>query len=131
MAEEVKQANQYSPDPRQTLFLQYYLDPKSDTFSNALQSALKVGYTQEYAENITSIMPKWLSENIGRFGMLDKAEKNLLEFLEMETEKDPKLVSIKADISKFIASRLGKSHYSERQELSGSDGKPLEIQWKQ
>ena len=40
--------NQYKPDPRQALFLKHYLDPKSPTFSNALQSALKAGYEQEY-----------------------------------------------------------------------------------
>ena len=43
-------------DPRQTAFLTYYLDPKSETFSNALQSGLKAGYKQEYAENILNIL---------------------------------------------------------------------------
>ena len=30
--------------PQQKLFLANYLNPKSETFSNALQSALKAGY---------------------------------------------------------------------------------------
>ena len=61
--------------PRQILFLKGYLDPKSETFSNALQSALKAGFTQEYAENITNLMPNWLSEAIGSGPIVEKAEK--------------------------------------------------------
>ena len=44
-------------NPQQELFLKYYLDPKSATFSNGLQSALKAGYAPEYAENILFVMP--------------------------------------------------------------------------
>ena len=40
------------PDPRQSLFLQYYLDPKSKTFSNALQSGIRAGYSAEYSQSI-------------------------------------------------------------------------------
>jgi len=116
-------------DPRQTKFLELYLDPKSKTFSNALQSALKAGYAQEYAESITAQMPDWLSDNIRRVGMLNKAEKNLFEILEMGDIKDKDLLRIKADISKFITSRLGKKFYSDRQELTGKDGEPLDIKW--
>ena len=126
-------ANQYKPDPRQSLFLTYYLNPKSETFSNALQSALRAGYEESYANDITAQMPVWLSEsqgNLKRLGMLDKAEKNLQEFLDMDPN-DPKLIQIKADISKFITSRLGKKYYSERQELTGKEGEPLVISWKE
>ena len=48
--------------PRQIEFLRLYNDPKSETFGNALQSALKAGYSQEYAENITSLFPDWLKK---------------------------------------------------------------------
>lgn len=44
-------------NPQQELFLERYTNPKSPTFSNALQSALEAGYKQEYAENITTLMP--------------------------------------------------------------------------
>ncbi len=76
--------NQYTaPDPRQSLFFANYFDVKSKTFSNALQSALAAGYAQEYAENITHLMPEWLSERIGQMDMLRRAEKNLSEVLDM------------------------------------------------
>lgn len=120
-------ANQYKPDPRQSLFLQYYLDPKSKTFSNALQSALKAGFEQEYAENITGQMPTWLSENLGKNNRLEKAEKVFDDTLgySVETEQgiDTNLLRIKSDVAKFIASTIGKDKgYSTRQEVTGKDG---------
>lgn len=65
------------------------------------------------------------------------AEKNIEEFLEMSTQNimnkegnlieqtDAALVRVKADISKFVAQTLGKKDYSQRNELSGPDGKEL------
>jgi phage terminase small subunit len=77
--------NQHTaPDPRQALFLQFYFDLKSPTFSNALQSALKAGYAQEYAENLTAKMPAWLSESVGREGIKSKAEKHLHDVLNLD-----------------------------------------------
>ncbi len=112
-------ANQYEVDPRQALFLKAYLDPKSETFSNAYQSGLQVGYSKEYAENITSLLPDWLSENIGYDQMLNKAEKNLEKLLDSKDEK------VQLDTTKFVASRLGKKKWSERTEHTGADGKDL------
>lgn len=138
--------NQYTPpDPRQALCLTHYLDPKSPTFSNMLQSALKAGYAQEYAENLMSLLPDWLSDRIGESAMLLKAERNLDEVLDLETnlpvigmfgpiyERIPngrdkkgkekfkrgklvmaenhKLLSIKADVTKFVAERIGRKKY--------------------
>lgn len=64
-------------DPRKTAFAAAYLDPLSPTYSNALQSALKAGFAQEYAESITYQRPKWLSEILGKQTLLDVAKKNL------------------------------------------------------
>lgn len=76
--------NQYTPpDPRQSVFLAFYLDPKSETYSNALQSALKAGYAQEYAESITAQMPAWLSESLGDNQRVLKAQQHLDEVLEV------------------------------------------------
>lgn len=132
--------NQYQPDPRQSLFLSHYLNPKSETFSNALQSALKAGYSQEYAESITAIMPDWLSEALGKQRMLRTAEKNLLDIMEMDVEVgvkvgeeeigkkiEPSLVGHKLKASMFIAERLGKEKYATRTEHTGAEGKPIPI----
>ena len=119
----MKQTNQYTPpDPRQIEFLKYYLDKKGDTFSNALKSAIKAGYSQEYAENIMSLMPKWLSEAIDELkdtDLIRKAEKNIDTFLDGDDEK------IKADITKFVLSRLNKKKYSDRIEHTGENGEEL------
>ena len=98
--------NQYTdPDPRQALFLSKYLNPDSPTFANALQSALKAGYSQEYAGQLTSQMPKWLLENLRKPQLLKKAENNIGKFLSDDYIDNDK---IKADITKFTLSNLGK-----------------------
>lgn len=114
--------NQYTaPDPRQSIFLKYYFDQKSETFSNALQSALKAGYAQQYAESITAAMPAWLEDYIREHDLVMQAEKNLKNFLSDE-EKDSR---IKADMTKFTLERLKKEKYSARKELTGKDGEKL------
>ena len=128
-----KGANQYKIDPRQASFVAYYLDPKSETYSNCLQSALKAGYEQEYAENLLNIMPKWLSESMdisGDMRRLRKAEKNLDEVqnIPIYDEKglpDPQLIDKRTKVDMFIAERLNKTKYSTRNELVGKDGKDL------
>lgn len=109
--------NQYTaPDPRQQLFLKYYLDPKSKTFSNSYQSALKAGYEDEYAKVVLSKDLDWLSSIIKDEHLIKKAEKNLDIFLDGEDEK------IKADITKFVLTRLNKQKYSERTETDITSG---------
>lgn len=109
--------------PKQQLFLTYYVDPKSETFSNAYSSAKKAGYAEEYCQNITHLMPDWLSESIGRRKrMLAKAEARLESTLDSE---DTKLAQ---DTAKFIAKTLGKEEgYSDRVEHTGAGGKDLYI----
>lgn len=133
--------NQYKADPRQSLFLSYYLDPKSTTFSNAYKSALRAGYEDEYAKNITGQGLDWLSESISDSYLIAKAEQNLKEFLEMDTVtkvievdgqepikvQDSQMVKIKQDTTKFVAERLNKAKYSTRNELTGKDGEAIEV----
>src|ERR1700693_2927084 len=53
-------------DPRHNLFEAYYTNPESPTFSNALRSALKAGYSRHYADNITHHNPQWFADIVGR-----------------------------------------------------------------
>lgn len=107
--------------PKQVLFLSNYNNPKSETFGNALQSALSAGYAREYAESIMSKNLDWMAENVGRRKrILEKAEKNLETLLDSEDEK------VQADMTKFVAKTLGKNDgYSDRTEITGKDGKEL------
>lgn len=121
--------NQYTLDPRQLLCWKNYTDPKSETFGNALQSAIKAGYTEGTANQITT--ENWFIGRLRRVGLLDKAEKVLEETLDLDTldeegKKDKGLHALKLDAAKFIAKTQGKNEgYSERQELTGKDGSPL------
>lgn len=123
-------------DGRQIDFLAHFLDPKSETFSDAKNSALAAGFTQKYAENITALMPAWLGDAIGRRKrLLEKAEKNLEEVLGLniyqdamgpfgpiinkKTKKPFKALSAKVliargDASKFVAETIGKEVYSKK-----------------
>lgn len=92
------------------MFFNYYFDPKSPTFSNGLQSALKAGFEETYALALVSKMPTWLEEKVKEMNMLSKAERNLNNMLDLD-EKDSNKLRVKADITKFIAERLGKRKY--------------------
>lgn len=53
-------------DPRQQRFMEYYLDANSVTFSNCYGSAVRAGYSEQTARNLTHLRPAWLSEIIGQ-----------------------------------------------------------------
>jgi hypothetical protein len=53
-------------DPRQQKFISYYLSSDSNTFANCYQSAIKAGFTNMTARNLTHNKPKWLSETVGQ-----------------------------------------------------------------
>lgn len=140
-------ANQYTLDPRQRLCWDLYVNPKSETFANAYQSAMSAGYEEGYAAQITTA--EWFLERLRRLQMLSKAEKVLSDTLEIEhmvqaigafgpildkkTKKpifrpDSSLLKIKQDSAKFVAERLGKNEgYSTRTEITGENGESLKI----
>lgn len=125
-------ANQHTPDPRQSEFLKAYLDPKSATFSNARQSALKIGYSEEYADNIMALLPDWLSEAIGDNELLRKAEKRLKQILDFEPVDeegriDNSLLANQMKAINLVAKGIGKAKYSERVEQTGANGQALVI----
>jgi len=117
-------------NPQQELFLERYTNPKSPTFSNAVQSAIEAGYTENYANNITGLMPDWLFDYIGDMKRLKRAEKNLTEVQEIdiiteEGKPDPQLIEKRTKVDMFLAERLNKSKYSTRSEHTGKDGEAL------
>lgn len=100
-------------DPRQLLFLEYYNNPKEDTFSNAYQSAIKAGYSEEYAKTIVSRDLEWVSEDVRRRKrILNKAEIRGELLIDSLDER------VSADMVKHFTKTLGKNvGYSERQEV--------------
>jgi len=120
-------------NPQQEKFLERYTNPKSDTFSNAVQSALAAGYTETYANNITGLMPDWLFEYIGDMKRLRKTEKNLDEVQNMsiydeDNKLDPQLIEKRTKVDIFLAETIGKVKYSKRSEVTGKDGGAIQVQ---
>ena len=111
------------------MFAQFFLNPTSGTFMNVYQSGVRAGYSDLYSRNITVQRPKWWVEltesaEYRRAQMLDKAESRLNERLsDQSTDKDR--LKLQTDVAKFVSERLGKEHYSTRQEVTGADGRRL------
>lgn len=130
-------SNQFVLDPRQKLCWDLYVNPKSETFHNAYRSAIKAGYEETYATQITTA--RWFIDKEKRLNLLNKAEEVLEDTLNMSTQtvkkvgdeeviiEDPALIKIKQDSAKFVAERVGKHIYSTRNELTGKDGEQIQI----
>src|SRR3990167_9654838 len=133
----VSSANQYTPDQRQQLCWDEYLKGVINGQPNAYKAALSAGYSKDQALNIT--IQGWFKakeENLKVEGMLSKAERNLDQMLDLKTEQpilinkelvvddngnavevtNPALLRTKADVTMFVAERLGKKKYSQRNE---------------
>lgn len=117
-------------EPKQALFKSYYTDPKSQTFGNAYQSAIKAGYSENYATNILWSNQKWIMEIVEDERRLKKAERNLEEVQNLpiktvienkETGETKEIINVdvinqKVKVDMFLAERLNKQKYSTRQE---------------
>jgi hypothetical protein len=124
-----KEYKKRKEDPRTTVFKMFFLDPRSATFWNVRGSAIRAGYKEDYASNITNRKPKWWVEllesaEFNRAEMLWQAEKNLRKTLSQEPQNDTQ-EKIRHDATKFVAERVGKDFYSTRQEVTGADGRRL------
>ena len=110
--------------PQQSLFIQYYTNPKSETFNNAYRSALKAGFSDNYASQILYKPYPWLMEVnslIGDERRLKKAEENFNEYQNLDIRNggdkiDPAILANKMKVDFFLAERLNKAKYSTRTE---------------
>lgn len=123
-------ANQYTLDPRQKLCWESYTNPKSETFGNATQSAIKAGYTTGTADTITTT--EWFIGKLWRLNSTYTGERKIKELMELPIlEKDTAKVDvgiarIQADLAKYLTSTQGKDDgYSTRSEITGKGGEPL------
>lgn len=114
--------------PRQIDFaLRYYL-PTSPTFGNALQSALKAGFSKNYAKNITcdsqettwveKILVDILGKPEDKANLVAKAKKVLSRSLDSSDDK------LAQDTAKFIAKT--DPEFSEKQDIT-SGGERIDI----
>jgi len=128
--------------PQQAALWEAYINPESDTFGDATNSARKAGYAESFCDTVAQT--DWFDGLRRRYNMRKRGEQVLEEMLEMPVkvlehsrEKDEQgnpikyvatdtgLVKIKQDTAKFVVERLGKDEWSSRSELTGADGAPL------
>lgn len=125
-------ANQFQLDPRQKLCWDFYIDPKSETFGNATQSAIKAGYGVAYADIITQA--DWFGAKLWRLNSVVTGEKKLKELLELDLlnggdKVDVGIAKIQADIAKLLVTTQGRNEgYSTKTETDiKSDGKAIQM----
>lgn len=109
-------------DPKQSVFLALYLTPGTVYFSNALQSGLKAGYTQEYSESIMQKDLKWLADGISEIVGKPTDKKNLVAKAKkvLADSMDGKDKRLAQDTAKFIAKT--DVEFSEKMDMtSGGD----------
>lgn len=125
-------ANGTTSDPREQACWDFYVESITQNRVNAYESAIKAGYEESSAKNIT--LRGWFKErleDLERKEMLSKAEKVLAKTLNYSTEDADgnvkvDLLRVQTDVSKHLTSTLGKDKgYSTRQENTGKDGKDL------
>jgi hypothetical protein len=125
-------ANSSTPDPREQVCWDFYVQSVTIGQPNAYESAIKAGYQEASARQIT--VRSWFLERnskLKRKGMFSKAERNLdkaldTEYTTPEGQIKSDVMKIVIDVSKVIVSTLGKDEgYATRSELTSKDGKEL------
>lgn len=112
--------------PQQIKFAMFYYLPDSPTFGNAMQSALRAGFSDQYARSITVKNLNWIKDVVSEIGgkgvtkdkLVRKAKKVLDKSLDSEDEK------IAQDTAKFIAKTT--TEFSEKQDIV-SNGETLTV----
>ena len=120
-AKKTERAKNYTP--QQLDFAMRYYMPNSPTYGNALQSALKAGFSETYAKNITIKDLDWvekiLLEIVGKpedkANLVAKAKKVLSKSLDSPDDK------LAQDTAKFIANT--DSEFSKKQDFTSGGEK--------
>lgn len=117
-------ANGTTSDPREQVMWDFYVESITAGQVNAYESAIKAGYEESSAKNIT--LRGWFKErleDLERKDMLSKAEKKLAKTLTYDVEDketgkvQTDLLRIQTDVAKHLTSTLGKNKgYSTRTE---------------
>lgn len=127
-------ANGSTSDPREQVCWDFYVESLTAGMPNAYASAIKAGYEEASAKNIT--LRGWFKErleNLERKDMLSKAEKKLAKTLTYEVEDEEgkiktDLLRIQTDVAKHLTSTLGKNKgYSTKVEQENTGN--ISISW--
>jgi len=128
-------ANGTTSDPREQICWDFYVESITAGQVNAYESAIKAGYEESSAKNIT--LRGWFKErleDLERKDMLSKAEKKLAKTLTYDVEDretgkvQTDLLRIQTDVAKHLTSTLGKNKgYSTKVEQENTGN--MTISW--
>lgn len=132
-------AKQKALTQKQLAFIKWYTSPASPTYDNAMQSAIKAGFSYGYAKSHASRSLKPLVKRVldnkhkdaetevdrSQFyqELLTEAENGIAERVKMKT-KDPKMLQIQQKDQHLVAETIGKERWSKRTEVENT-GKVL------
>lgn len=78
---EVKLPKEIASDPRKASFFYFFFDRMSSTYGNYRGSAIRAGFSEEYADKLAVFKPQWISGFIRNQNFVDLAETHLTEVL--------------------------------------------------
>lgn len=125
-------ANGTTSDPREQVAWDFYIESIAKGQENAFESAIKAGYEESSAKNIT--LRGWFKERLAKLkrkDMFSNAEKLLAKAISYEHVDDEGKVNVpllaqQIKVSETLVTTLGKDEgYSTRQEIGGINGKDL------
>ncbi len=82
--------------PQQNTYVQQYTDPRSTTFGNSYQSAIRSGYSNLTARNLTHLKPKWLSESIGNIRAISPEQITEALTAIIYSDSEPTIIKLRA-----------------------------------
>jgi hypothetical protein len=126
-------ANGTTSDPREQVMWDIYVEGLLNGYENAYEAAIKAGYEESNAKNIT--LRGWFKERkdkLRRKDMYSDAEKLLhraikYDHLDKEGNVRVDLLRVQTQVATTLATTLGKDDgYSTRQEQTGKGGEQLQ-----
>lgn len=106
-------------DLRQETMWELFTDRRSDSWNNATKSAIKAGYAESTAENITR--EQWFRNKIQQLAqLLPKAEDILWQDLNMDIGESVNLRRIRSATAMFICETVGRNKYTKKLETEVS-----------
>lgn len=82
--EDIPKKYVWRANRKQIDFMERWLSPHSETYSNVMKSAIAAGYSKSYAEKILTFNQVWISEYMKRVGMTKEHIKMGIQQLALE-----------------------------------------------
>ncbi len=83
---------------RQQAYITAYSEPRSPTFGNSYQSALRSGYSDQTARNFTAKRTAWMSDVVGEMAVTAISPEQIMQTLTgiINDDEEPTIIKLKA-----------------------------------